>query len=46
MEYSVTIYSPADEEEHVFKTTNPEAVSTRLLSQLEVGAWFKVERIV
>lgn len=46
MEYSVTIYSAADKEEHNFVTKNPEAVSTRLIGQMEVGSWFKIERIV
>jgi hypothetical protein len=44
VKYEVTIFSPADGEEHVFETEAPITVSETLSNQLEVGAWFKIER--
>jgi len=45
MMYKVTIYSPADEQEHVFNTKTPMTVAERLAAEMEPGAWFKIERI-
>jgi hypothetical protein len=44
-DYRITIYSPEDGRQDVFVTSNPEAVSARLITSMEVGAWFKVERL-
>jgi hypothetical protein len=45
--YRVTIYSPADREEHLFNcktTADLDKVVTGLTSSMESGAWFKVEK--
>ena len=44
MKYQVTIYSPADQEEHVFETPAPFSVAEKLIDQMEPGSWFKIER--
>ena len=45
MMYKVTIYSPTDEQEHVFDTETPMVVAERQAAKMEPGAWFKIERI-
>lgn len=43
--YKVTIYSPADGEEHEFETDAPMTVAEQLAAMMEPGAWFKIERV-
>ena len=45
-QFIVTIYSPADQEEHEFQTDEARIDSLwALVAMMEIGAWFKVERI-
>jgi hypothetical protein len=46
--YQVTIYSPVDKQEQVFgckSTEDLDKVVTGLTSMMEVGSWFKIEKI-
>jgi succinate dehydrogenase/fumarate reductase-like Fe-S protein len=47
--FNITIYSPADEQEHVnTMTVDPNqqmAVIKLLMDTMEPGAWFKIERV-
>jgi len=46
--YRVTIYSPVDKAEDVYQCASTEhldKVITALTAMMEVGAWFKIERV-
>ncbi len=42
--FILTIYSPVDNEQHIFNTETPLLVAEKLTNSMESGAWFKIEK--